>query len=389
MGTEEKNSVIHRKAIGARSEFDARVMSPAKALRVSLAKVADQMFGLALTVTTVEQRVLAHADIRQEAGDDGLLLLLDGTGGARGAVKVDPQFLTALIEVQTMGAVRRAEADMRPVTRTDAAIVAPLMDAVLRRYDQQLLADDPEYREENYRFGDMIEDARTLSLALEAPQYDLYQLTLDVEDGAKTGILTLMLPHRKPEKPADRAGEVSGGGFASLEKNALEAQVTMDAVLTRVRLPLKEISALSVGMQIPLETGCLAKAELVASGGHVVARVRMGQMNGMRAVRVVVEAGTDAVPATDRPDTKPAARSEATAAAPVAAAGDDVLEGVAHPVEDSPAPGGADAHGASRKADAAAASEPDPDSAGDPSTADLMIAATSAAAPAQDQHEEA
>lgn len=370
MGTDTKDSIIHRKAIGARNEFDARVMSPSKALRVSLAKVADKMFGMALTVTTVEQRLLGHGDLRQEVGDDGLLLLLDGADGARGAVKVDPQFLTALIEVQTMGAVRRVEAQARRVTRTDAAIVAPLMDALLRRYDEQLLAEDPTYREENFRFGDMIEDARTLSLALEAPEYDLYRLTLDVEDGAKTGVLTLLMPHRKEEKPTDVAGEVRGGSV-SLEQNALEAQVAMDAVLARIRMPLKDICALSAGALIPLETGCLAKAELVASGGHVVARVRMGQLNGMRAVRVVAQADVDAAPAADAPEAKNTPRHEAPAAP-----GNDVLEGVAHPV-DAPAPvQGAPDVGA-------------PASKEDLSTADLMIAASPAGSPAADQREDA
>ncbi|MEL7013855.1 MAG: hypothetical protein AAFO72_11310 [Pseudomonadota bacterium] len=48
-------SVIHRKAKVARDEFDAREMSPAKALRLTMAKTAETLFHLALIVRTVEQ----------------------------------------------------------------------------------------------------------------------------------------------------------------------------------------------------------------------------------------------------------------------------------------------------------------------------------------------
>ena len=85
MSKDEQNSVLHRKMQGGRTEFDARVMSPSKALRLSIAKTAAKMFNLAITVTTVEQLKLPHAGIQKEAGDDGLLLLFDGASGARAA----------------------------------------------------------------------------------------------------------------------------------------------------------------------------------------------------------------------------------------------------------------------------------------------------------------
>ena len=82
MATEEQKSVIHRKAMGGRDEFDARVMSPSKALRLALAKVSADLFGLAVTVTTVQQVKLPNKDIQAETGDDGLLSA-SGWGGGR------------------------------------------------------------------------------------------------------------------------------------------------------------------------------------------------------------------------------------------------------------------------------------------------------------------
>lgn len=321
METEDRKSVIGRKAKGARSDFDARVMSPSKSLRLALAKVADKMFGLAVTVATVEQVKIAQTEIQKTMSKDSLLLLLDGAAGARGAVAIDAQLLTALIEVQTMGKVRAAAADPRPYTRTDAAIVAPLLDAVMARYDAQLAADDPDHVERGFRFGDMMEDARTLALALEAPDFDMFRLTLDIGEGAKTGLLVLMLPHLSAPVATPGAGEAGGKPAFNMEKSALEAQVPMDAVLTRLRLPLNKICALEPGALLPLPADCLAKTQLVASGGHVVARVKLGQMNGLRAVRFVAPV--------------PVEEAATKAAAAATGGAQDILEGTARSVPDA------------------------------------------------------
>ena len=380
MGTEQNKSVIHRKAKGGRDEFDARVMSPVKALRLALAKVADKMFGLAVTVTTVEQVKLLHKEVQGEVGDDGLLLLLDGTAGARGAAKVDTQFLTALIEVQTTGTVRRAAGDARVFTRTDAAIVAPLLDAVMSRYDAQLSEASPAHIEENYRFGDMIEEARLLALALEAPEYDLYRLTLDIEDGAKTGVLKLLLPHRRVASPTENKNDPHAAGSECLEKSALEAQVAMDAVLSRITLPLKEICAFSSGMLLPLNAECLTKAQLVASGGHVVAKVSMGQMNGMRAVRFVAPVDAEKAQPREKPEEKQARLPDSRPPGPSSTLQDDVLEGEAHALPDLPAIDDASAaqDGDLPPLTAPADDKPEQaegDSSDELSAADLMLAA--------------
>lgn len=388
MATEEQKSVIHRKAMGGRDEFDARVMSPSKALRLALAKVSANMFGLAVTVTTVQQVKLANKDIQAEAGDDGLLLLLDGVAGARGAAKVDCQFLTALIEVQTTGSVRRTEAEDRPVTRTDAAIAAPLLDAVLARYDDQLADALPGFQKENYRFGDMIDDARSLALALEAPDFDLYRLTLDIDDGAKTGVLTLLLPHRKIPRDTEKTGEAHKGGSASLAKNALEAPVAIDAVLTRVKMPLKEICELAPGMVLPLDATCLKDAELVASDGQIIARVSLGQMNGMRAVMCVAPLTAEPETVADADVTPPKPERITKKPAPRAAKPADVLDGHAEPVPqrdasrngqpvpDAPAPG-------PKPAKATNADDAEDDD--ELSPADLMLAAQSLTASVREE----
>ena len=390
MAKADEKSVIHRKAMGARSDFDARVMSPAKALRLALAKAADKLFDLALTVTMVEQQARAHGKLQKDVGDDGLLVLLDGAGGARGALKVDIQVLAALIEVQTMNTVRKVVADPRPVTPTDAAIVSPLVNAMLDGFDEQLKAAAPEYEKQAFRFGDMFEDARTMAMALEAPEYDVYRLTLDIEEGAKTGVLTLILPQLAKIMPDNKAAKSGAAGDIKLEKSALEAPVALDTVLARISLPLKKICELAPGMQLPIDGESLKRAELVASGGQVIAKVRMGQVNGWRAVRLD-QAGAARADINDGLDSRKSRTPAPSAELPEGY--DDVLDGLAELV-----PSGseaADLQGNDAESEAPGADDlPEPHAQADPGEAidpaDLMLAANPVKEPSETSlHEDA
>lgn len=299
-------SVIHRKAQVARDGFDMREMSPAKALRLALARAGEGLYGLALRVRTIEHQVLEPDGIEAAAGENALLILLDGAEGERGAVKLDLQFVAGLIEVQLMGAVRRSEAGTRPFTPTDAAISEPLMNALLEGADQDLTDAGLPMVAAELRFGDRVADGRTLALALAAPDHDLYRLTVDMERGAKTGVLELILP-RRPAPGTGLDADAARALQARLEQNALNAPVMLDAVLGgRMRLPLNRICGWTAGTLLPLDPEALNAARLTGAKGHQVARVKLGQMNGFRAVRLtsatVGGPDTDPPPMSERAD---------------------------------------------------------------------------------------
>ncbi|WP_306130553.1 FliM/FliN family flagellar motor switch protein [Roseovarius sp. MMSF_3350] len=280
-------SVIHRKAKVARDEFDAREMSPSKALRLALAKAAAAQFELPLVVRMVEHESVTLTGIEALAGEDGLLILLDGLDGPPGAIKLDLQFVMALIEVQLMGEVRQGDAKPRPFTPTDGAIVQPLMDAVLDSYAEQVNACDRMADAARFRFGDRVENGRALALALWAPDYDLYRLSVDFGPGAKTGMMELILP----EPPPAPEVEASDGNTLArkLEENAMNAPVMLDAVLAPIRLPLRDICRWVPGTVLKLSRETVTEARVIGAKGHKVAPARLGQLNGFRAVRMVLK----------------------------------------------------------------------------------------------------
>ena len=132
---ETAQSVLRRKATAGREDHQSRAMSMQKALRLTLAKVADNLHGMAMAVigARVEDRDGDNLTDLFDPAD--LLLLLDGPAGARGAAVLDAAFVGGLIQQQTMGKVQPIpeNQDPRPMTPTDAAICAPFMDALLSR----------------------------------------------------------------------------------------------------------------------------------------------------------------------------------------------------------------------------------------------------------------
>ena len=329
MTSETGNTVIHRKARGARDDYNARAMSPAKALRLALAKAADAQFDLAVHVTTVEQTLCRQDSIAEALDDGGLLLLLEGPGGRRGVINIERQMLTAIIEVQTTGKVTDRAIDARPVTRTDAAIVAPLIDAMLVTFENGLSGeDDPQWR--GYRFGAMMEDTRGVSLVLESGEFHHFKIVSDLGGGMRSGGFSLLMPFIPP---VARSG-ADPGNLESLQKqleeNALEAPVAIEGILARVTLPLDKICRLKAGDMLDLTKEQPLSIRLETTQRHLVAEARLGQMNGLRAVRLAqgrlqdlpvmprdaIEAEVEILsPAQRSRDTEPRIRDEAPAPA--------------------------------------------------------------------------
>lgn len=327
MADQQKVSVIRRKTRAAREGADPRVMSPVRALRLALARAADTLYDLPLVVATVEQRRVEAGEVEAALGTEGLFVLLDGAGGARAAMRLDPGLLAALIEVQTTGRIRAGEVRARTPTRTDAAMVAPLVDALLARFDESMGESGAEHAPRGFHFGDRMEDARALSLLLLAPEFDVFRLTVDLGPGLRTGRLDLLLPPPPPParapRPAARGGTRRGGAGGArtpepedLAAVALAATVMFDAVLARIRLPLSEAMALEVGQRLGLPVQSLRRVQLLGAGGYMAAEGRLGRRDGWRAVRLAATGPQDrATDAKGRGGAPPERRADAPAVA--------------------------------------------------------------------------
>ena len=168
MADTQRKNLLRDLASAARRAQEVREMSPARALRLGLARAAAQLYELPVQVTEVKSTGLGGEEVAAACGPDMLLALLDGPDGARGAVALNRAMVAALIEVQVMGVVSTLELSDRALTPTDAAMVAPWLDAALERVDLALaeglpVGTGPDCGKAGdwlvgYRFGAMAED---------------------------------------------------------------------------------------------------------------------------------------------------------------------------------------------------------------------------------------
>ena len=94
----------------------------------------------------------------------------------------------------------------------------------------------------------------------------------------------------------------------------------MNAVLCSVSLPLSEAQKLKPGDLIPLPPEALDAVEFIAGSGDAVAGGRLGQMNGMRAVRLMWPEAAEPPQAPTPHDFTDAAAAQDDIAAPAAIA---------------------------------------------------------------------
>ena len=275
-------------------------MTPNKALRLGLALAAEKGMDLALDVTDVRHVKLPHRAVEVTLDNESLLILLEGQNGEPGALAMDMQVMAGLVEFQTLGQVVPKPVTDRVPTKVDAALVTPFLEDALMRY-VRMLAEEGEapYWLQHYKFGAMMQDTRTLSLAMTAQDYQMFVLDVKLERGKKTGTMALLFPDvqvlvNEPEEDAETDAE-------KFQNGVKEASTVLNAVVGKISLPIAQIQALQAGDTLPLSEEAMQNATLEALTGEEIAEVRIGQLNGMRAVCVPGLAGAApaAAPSTE------------------------------------------------------------------------------------------
>ncbi|WP_088623810.1 FliM/FliN family flagellar motor switch protein [Oceanicola sp. 22II-s10i] len=277
------SAVLRRKADAGREVRQARAMSPDRALRLAFARAADEAARLALAVSGVETSEVSADDLVAGLDDDDMLLLLEGPGGAVGVMSLSLPVVAGVAEMLTMGRVLKRPVDPRRPTRTEAALLAPLIDRALENLAGALAGTADEARFTGYRFGVMMDNARMVGLALDASKVLRIRMSFDVA-GLREGAVSLCLP--EPVVAADTGTGDGGDGAGTLGAAVLGAPARLDAVLHRVRMPYARVAALRPGDVIPVPRSALSETVLETPQRQKVMTVRLGQINGFRAVRL-------------------------------------------------------------------------------------------------------
>lgn len=288
-------SALRRKADSGRAAHQARVMSLAKALRITLAKVADDLFEMPMAVIGAKIEDCDGDDVQDVFDSAALLLLLDGPTRSPGAAMLDPLLVGALIQQQTMGRVLpEAPGASRQMTDTDAAVTTAFLDALLMRAATLPDSDADKRLLTGYKFGIRSENVRLLAMALEHPTYKLVTLTVDISGGVRQGQIVLALPVLGDpddgvpvdEDDPDQDAPMQRRKPENLSETVLGLNIELNVSLARLRMPLGKLGGLRVGDVLALGPAPFDKAAVMTLAGRRLASGVLGQIDGHRALRM-------------------------------------------------------------------------------------------------------
>lgn len=258
--------------------------TPMRQMRRALGRAADKAVGLSASVLGIAEEDL-DAEGLIEAGPEGwvVLGLRDGTSaGLSGVFLLDPLLRSALVEMQTMGCLLPPAEDQRGVTRVDGVMSVPFASQLLAELaDVGFCAGDLEPAA--YDIGP-IDDLRTAGLVMLQGQYRCWRISIQMGGGEAQGEMMIGM---RPKVSMSAAPVKDTSGWSDALRNAVQdAPAELDAVLTRMTLPIHKIEAFEVGLVLNLAGTTVGSVTLTGPGGEVVTTARLGQVAGKRAVRL-------------------------------------------------------------------------------------------------------
>ena len=273
-----------------------------RAWRLALARAANDIIALPLDVARLSVHRRSLAELLELAPERALIAVLEGPAEGLGILMLSPPVLSAMIEMQTIGRVSSSAPPVRKPTRTDASMVADMIDRALQELETGLESDPDLIWAGGFRYASFLDDPRPLGLLLEEEHYRVIQAELRLGNGAKSGAVMLALPAEgrgRAPKPAPSAtpAPVAAALFSrALSDQVMRTEANLSAVLHRFTVPLSFVMALEAGDLVPLSTAALDRVVLEGLDGRPLAIGRLGQNRGMRAVRLAPQAMGEAVP---------------------------------------------------------------------------------------------
>ena len=276
---------MRRKAGALRGPLASPVMTAPRAWHLALPRAAEEELGLSLSVRAVAETTQPVAAALDGLPEDGLLLALRDAGGRAGLCCLDADLLGAVIETLTTGQVLPAAPQSRRPTGVDAALAKGVVDAALSAFDAEVAGMTERPAAADLRGQGHLPDIRAGSMLLTDGTVQVTRIEVDLADGARRGRLVILAAPRTP-----RPGRGRRPLAEDLRPVVMEGQVALQAVLHRVVLPLSRIRGLAPGQVLSVPATALAALSVEGGDGRTVAAARLGQVDGWKAVRLVLGA---------------------------------------------------------------------------------------------------
>ena len=287
MATSMHSKILWRMAGRAVEDTDDdQPHTAGRALRLAVARVANNTVGLVLNVTGIADETQPLDAMLAGLGEDLMLVGLHRDGKMIGLFAMDTQMRAAVLEMQTVGAVIPAPAEERPSTSTDKIMCEPLIDGLLEAMPVAMAGGLLDGWLDRCSEGKRIASARAAGLILADCNYRVMRITVDLGVADRQGLILVALPPL-PQTTVMIAEDVEEQDWGSQFRQMVsDSPAILSAQLHRFKIPLAQARTLQVGQVLPL-AGCnVHSVRLLAPDGQKIAQAKLGQLGGMRAVRI-------------------------------------------------------------------------------------------------------
>lgn len=286
MGQAITNAALRRMVRQAPAPAAAPSPLPPRLIRGAVTRAADRAAGLALVVLGIEVTETALDELVGALDPDHLLVMLAASAGPEGVLALDADLRAALIEMQTVGRLLPQPPAVRGPTTADLALAEPFVHHLLTELRAEAGDTPIGHVLAGMGLAGRFANPRAASLALPDTGYRLVRVTLDLGQPDRQASLMLALPRRAPPAPLAMPVPANPAWSAALTRAVMEAPCTLNAVLHRLTLSLGKVEGFVIGQVLPLPGVTVSSVRVEGPGGAMVGPGKLGQMGGLRAVRM-------------------------------------------------------------------------------------------------------
>lgn len=260
-------------------------------VKQAMSRAAHHECQLPLTVRDTSVAQISLAEVIEKLAPGMFLAMIEGPDDRLGLIALDANMLASCVAMLTAGRVVPGDIAARKPTFTDAALISPILDQFLHLLETGLIDSPQGDCVGGFRFASFLADPRPLSLMLEDQAYQVIIASLDLADGVRDGEWLCAFPDRAPKittPTADPQPDVTPAQATGprLSQHVMLCETQLDAILLRRNLTLHDVLAFEPGTLLTLPMSALEEISLQSLDRQVVARGRLGQSKGARAIRI-------------------------------------------------------------------------------------------------------
>ncbi|MEM8631618.1 MAG: hypothetical protein AAGF74_10305 [Pseudomonadota bacterium] len=288
-GANSDDATVLRRMAGS-AGMDRRPGTSHRALKLVLARAADEALGLDLKIPAVDDAEVSLSELVEQLPEDGLICQLQGPHGALGLCCVSADLMTSVVEIQTIGMVASQPPAPRDPTPTDASLCEHFVDAVFFGLANTLRDLEGEEWTQGYRYGAPVFDRRQIGVLLPDFAYRHLRASVLITAGSREGTFSFFLPARPPDGRSrdlrrDTLEELEMWS-QSIERGVLSSDADLRAILWRQKLSLSELTNLKQGREFLIPRSALLDIKVTDLSRAPLAVGRLGMLDGQKAVMV-------------------------------------------------------------------------------------------------------